>query len=117
MTVEQEKMKTIILNFIRTHEGTSFVEIERLFERNGFDYKGNVNIIESEEYSNIIHWDGWNEAAVDILKDLVNNRIVRMVYSNIIIYLMDGKTLNLPLAKRRIKYKNPHWSPCVFSIN
>lgn len=38
--MNKNQLKSEILEYIKAHAGTSFVEIERVFEENNFDYKG-----------------------------------------------------------------------------
>lgn len=67
--MNKHKLKKEILNYIKNHKETSFVEIERIFEENKFDYKGN-GAYTSGENDNVIFWVGWNERAFDIVAGL-----------------------------------------------
>lgn len=42
--MNKNQLKSEILEYIKAHAGTSFVEIERVFEENNFDYKGDAHI-------------------------------------------------------------------------
>ncbi|EHT6210676.1 pathogenicity island protein, partial [Staphylococcus pseudintermedius] len=53
--MNKHKLKKEILNYIKNHKETSFVEIERIFEENKFDYKGN-GAYTSGENDNVIFW-------------------------------------------------------------
>ncbi len=55
--MNRNRMKQIILEYIKRHEGTSFVEIEQLFEDNHFNYKGN-GAYSSGQHQNVIFWSG-----------------------------------------------------------
>ncbi|EJG5122514.1 pathogenicity island protein, partial [Staphylococcus pseudintermedius] len=67
--MNKHKLKKEILNYIKNHKETSFVEIERIFEENKFDYKGN-GAYTSGDNDNVIFWVGWNERAFDIVAGL-----------------------------------------------
>ncbi|MHB1155079.1 MAG: hypothetical protein ACYCWE_22195 [Eubacteriales bacterium] len=107
-------MKTEVLNYIKKNGSTSFAELERFFDSTGFDWHGNLAIT-SNQNNTIFFWYGWNEAAVRITMDLVHDGLIFKEATRPLLYLIDGKCLNLPLAKSSIKYKKPHWLPIVFT--
>lgn len=51
--MNKNQLKSEILEYIKTHDGTSFVEIERVFEENNFDYKG-VGAYTSGQHPNVV---------------------------------------------------------------
>lgn len=109
-----EQIKNAILDYIKTHEGTSYVEIEGLFTRLGFEWRGDFQLC-SEKCSNVIYWTGWNKEAVQILNSLQEDKSIHKVPTEPLIYLIDGKSINLPLVKSFKQYKQPHWLPVVFN--
>ncbi|TBW80378.1 pathogenicity island protein, partial [Staphylococcus epidermidis] len=48
-------LKNKITKYISTNNGTSFVEIENIFEENNYEYNGNVAFC-NRENTNIIFW-------------------------------------------------------------
>ena len=38
--MNKNQLKSEILEYIESHDGTTFVEIENVFEENNFNYKG-----------------------------------------------------------------------------
>ncbi|AHN22053.1 hypothetical protein [Lysinibacillus varians] len=104
-----------ILNYINQNPGTSYIEIERIFDANKFNYEGNLDICSSEN-RNIIFWRGWNEEAINILTELKRKELIEEVATSKFVYLIDGKVLNLPLVTGAYNYKKHHWLPTVFKV-
>lgn len=104
-------MKEQILNFVRKWRHVSFVELERLL---GDQMAGNCDITLRDE--NTILWCGVSEQFAEIFNDMVKAGAVRLVPTSLFVYLVDGKTLTLPLVKGRYHYKQPHWLPVVLDV-
>ncbi|EIS6358844.1 pathogenicity island protein [Staphylococcus pseudintermedius] len=111
--MNKHKLKKEILNYIKNHKETSFVEIERIFEENKFDYKGN-GAYTSGDNDNVIFWVGWNERAFDIIAGLKRDGYIEMNICPPMYYLIDGKSLNLPIVKSK-NIKTDHWLPVAFT--
>ncbi|EGQ2901355.1 pathogenicity island protein [Staphylococcus pseudintermedius] len=111
--MNKNRLKNKILEYIKTHAETSFVEIENIFEENGFDYKGN-GAYTSGENDNVIFWVGWNERAFDIVAGLKRDGYIEMNICPPMYYLIDGKSLNLPIVKSK-NIKTDHWLPVAFT--
>lgn len=109
-----EQIKNAILDYIKTHEGTSYVEIENLFNKLGFKWEGDYCLC-SEKNKNVIYWSGWNEEAVQILNELQEEGFIEKVPTEPLLYIIDGKSLNFPIVKSFRQYKDPHWLPIVFN--
>ena len=109
------EIKEKILDYVRKNEGTSYVEIERIFEENSFDYKGNLETTAGKEYPNVILWSGWNKRAFDIIKELLSSGSVIRQPCQPIVYMIDGKMLTYPIQKSSSSHNTPHWLPCAFS--
>ncbi|ARJ51320.1 pathogenicity island protein [Staphylococcus lutrae] len=111
--MNKHKLKKEILNYIKNHKETSFVEIERIFEENGFDYKGD-GAYTSGNHENVVFWLGWNEEAFDIVAELKHDGLIEMNICPPMYYLIDGKSLNLPIVKSK-NIKTDHWLPVAFT--
>jgi hypothetical protein len=58
-----------------------------------------------------------SDEAVDALQALFNAGECHLIpASSPLIYLIDGVSLALPIAKRRGHYKELHWLPCILKI-
>lgn len=108
-------IKNELIKYIKTNAGTSFVEIEKIFEENKFDYKGN-GAYTSSENNNIVYWYGWNKQAFNVVNELVNDGVIEMNTCEPIIYIVDGKGLSFPILKSE-NVETYHWLPIVFSIS
>ncbi|HDZ8824598.1 TPA: pathogenicity island protein [Staphylococcus aureus] len=112
--MNKNQLKSEILEYIKAHAGTSFVEIEHVFEENNFDYKGD-GAYTSGNHKNIIFWVGWNEEAFNIVADLKRDGLIEMQICPPMYYLIDGKGLKLPIVKNK-NIKIDHWLPVTFNL-
>ena len=62
---------------------------------------------------NMIIWPNLPEEVFKCITSLWDKRKVLFQPTQIITYLVDGRALDLPIAKRDINYKHPHWLPVV----
>lgn len=106
-------MKGTILEYIRKNDEVSYAEIEWLFEKNGYNYKGNVGIY-SDVNDNVIFWQGWSKQAFKILSELMKDNLIERIPCEALIYLIDGKGLTYPVLHSYSNLKSVHWLPCVF---
>ncbi|HCT0446263.1 TPA: pathogenicity island protein [Staphylococcus pseudintermedius] len=110
-----KKIKKELVNYVKDNVDTSFVEIEKIFEENSFDYKGN-GAYTSAENSHVVFWYGWNRQAFNIVSELVNDDLIQMNRCEPIIYMVDGKALSLPIVDNK-NIETDHWLPVVFNIS
>lgn len=108
-------IKNKVFNFIQKHPGTTFIELERLFEEHNFPYKGEKSITNGEN-ENLIMWVDWNEQAISTISELLSENKITAKHSENLVYLIDGKALNLPIAKSVRNYKKLRWLPIVFNV-
>ncbi len=109
-----KKIKEEVYKFIKEHEGTSYVELEELFNRLGFNWQGNLEIC-SDVNDNVVFWAGWNKEAIELINDLQRESLIEKVPGHYVMYILDGKTMNLPLVRGYKEYKTPHWLPVLFT--
>lgn len=100
-----------VLEYIQENPGTSYAEIERVFEEAGFDYEGEFEIYVDE---NVIFWTGWNEKAIKIMIELQQTGLVSKEPADLAVYLIAGKCLQLPLVVDIQQFSTPHWLPVAF---
>ncbi|WP_376698737.1 pathogenicity island protein [Staphylococcus hominis] len=110
-----ENLKCKILSYISNNSGTSFVEIENIFEENNYKYNGNVAFCNSKN-TNIIFWTGWKQEAINIILELLNDKKIEMESCELLIYLVDGKRLKLPILNKPSDAKELCWLPVSFKI-
>ncbi|MCH4331172.1 pathogenicity island protein [Staphylococcus haemolyticus] len=109
-----KNIQSKLIDYIKDNTGTSFVEIEKVFDENDFDYKGQ-GAYTSSKNSNIVFWYGWNERAFDAVSELVNDGVIEMSKCESMIYIVDGKSLNFPILKLD-DVDTYHWLPVTFNI-
>ena len=91
------------------------VELERLLEHNYIDYKAEGYTWWSGYCENIIFWCGFKREIPIAIKELQAEGKIRIDIAQPIVYMTDGKMLNLPLVKSNRNYKTPHWLPIVLN--
>ncbi len=95
--------------------GVSMVELERVAGEE-IDTSGDLAWVVPND-SNLVLWAGMSEdfvAAIDALRERGN---VEAGGANPLIYIIDGKSLNYPLARRppASGYAVEHWLPVLFN--
>jgi len=106
-----DRIKVDIVKIIKQVENVTFVEIEKYFEKIGFDYQGDILIC--KEHENIIVWDGWNAQAIGIIHELIDSKLISMKPTDDLLYFIDGKILTLPVYKGDRPFKQ--WLPVEFN--
>ncbi len=104
-------LKEDILDCIaRRGNNTTFAELSKHVEGFNGEYQYNT------PHSNLILWGGMSKEAVEAIYQL--NQENRVVLSQVSwwVYLYEGRGMNIPIAKRRMGYKKPHWMPTVIHI-
>ena len=66
--MNKNELKSKILEYIKSHDGTTFVEIENVFEENNFNFKGD-GAYTSGQHPNIVFLD-WMEPNLILLLNL-----------------------------------------------
>jgi len=106
--MSNEELKNQILNFVKKRRYVSFVEIEREFG------KGEEMLYDPD--TNIVYWGNLKPEVCDAIIELINEGKLYIRPCTVFVYLVDGKVLGLPIARRIRKYKRLHWLPVVLDI-
>ena len=110
-------IKAAILHFIEHNGSATYADIEDIFRQHDFDFKGDL-VFCSEYDINVVFWLGWNAAAHQLIKELIQSGSIIREPCHILNYFLSGKCPNYPLLRRyseNSKLKNEHWLPCVFT--
>ncbi|MVB12346.1 hypothetical protein CAFE_30800 [Caprobacter fermentans] len=111
--MDKQALKKTVLEYIRKENDVSYAELQWLFDRQGFDYRGEFEIF-SPVNENVVFWTGWNREAIDILNELKSENLIEQEPAQLLVYLIDGAGPSLPLVRKAANYKTPHWLPLVF---
>lgn len=115
MKLEQkQEVKQAVLNYIQSHGGVTYVVIEKIFDRMGYDWQDDYEM-RLPGHDNIVLWSGWSPEAFQIVGDLMHEKTIEPNQTSIFVYLADGKALPFPIAKKIFQYKKPRWLPIVFN--
>lgn len=106
------ELREAILEHVRDRDHVSFAELLREFGSR-FNLKGSMALA-PESYPTILYWAGMSAEFCEAVSDLTSERgpLVKEPCP-LLVYLIDGMTLNLPLVKQPIAYKSDHWLPVV----
>lgn len=112
--MEKREMKEEVYRYICKNCHVTYAELQRLFERNAFEFRGNL-AQGIRQYPHVFFWFGWNEEAIDIIYELEDEGKIHKVPSSALIYLIDGCVPSIPAVKNRVNYKTDHWCPVAFA--
>ncbi len=101
-------MKQIILDYIKRRKHVSYAELSRDIEGFPGDYEDILK-------QNLILWSGLSLEASIALSELVSENKITISPASPLVYLIDGISPGLPVAKRVQDYKKRHWLPVTFS--
>ena len=111
--MNKEDIKKIVVDYINKNESASYAELQWLFEKKGYDYKGKL-LSCSDVCEHVVFWSGWNAEAFDLMTELLHEGVAYREPAHPLRYLMDGAALTLPKVQRAVQYKTDHWAPVVF---
>ena len=111
--MDTDTLAALVMARVREVDYVSLVEVERLLESH-IDVRGDM-VITLDTDPNCILWANVSEQFVDVFDRVTahGDNTARMEPASRLTYLVDGKTLSLPLVQRPPKtgYKAPHWLP------
>ena len=93
-----DEYKKVIVDYCKTHPGTSFAELNDAFNDADLDYRGAESIVLAD-YENVVIWSNWCSDAVQAFQELLNDEIT-IDSCDVLIYAIDRIMLDLPVAKR-----------------
>lgn len=114
--LETTTLKKDILKFIQgfSSRSISFVQLEEFFDSISYNYKGDYWFKYLDK--NIVIWSDWSLETIDLIRDLLKEWKITLDPCDIFIYVVDGKCLDLPIAKTNRDFKNTHWLPMMISL-
>jgi hypothetical protein len=86
--------------------GISFVELR---DAAAEDVRGDFALGKAD--LNIYWWLGMSAEFATAFSRIDKSGMIELRPTQLLVYLIDGATLSLPLAKQLRKYKEPHWLP------
>ena len=113
--MSREEIKHSLLDYIKSHNGTSYAELERELARLRYEYKGRH---EARAGANpyVILWAGWNREALELIGEMLAAGQIERTPCNPVIYAIDGAMLHYPiLSGDPFKASFTQWLPVVFN--
>lgn len=103
-------MKKLIVDLLyKRGDGVSFAELSEIP-----NFSGDLCLeLLDQDRINVCAWHKCSQGAIDLLSDMTREGIIEIRETDPLVYLLDGKRPQLPLAKKRRQYKKLHWLPCV----
>jgi len=101
-----------ILMYILNNGDATFIGLENYL---GESAKGNMTW---EIIDNVTLWAGMSDDFIAAMMSLRKDELIEPSGTQLLVYLIDGGTLNLPIAKRpkSTGYKKEHWLPVIFHL-
>ena len=86
--MNKNQLKSEILEYIKAHAGTSFVEIELYLKKITLIIKVTAHI-QVVNIPMLCFWIGWNQEAFDVIAELKKTDVLRWIFvSQLFIWLM-----------------------------
>ena len=113
MEISRELSVENVRAYIAKHGGVSMVELERYFD----DTKGKSAIeMQADNCSNVVVWSGMSAKFCSVVMELEESGKVEMKPTPLIVYITDGRRLDMPIAEVVKHYTSPHWLPIEYNI-
>ena len=107
-------MEAEILELIRSRQNVSFAELVR--DVAGFAAADPFDACElGTDKPGVLLWSGLSRPAFEALRNLETAGRIRAKPCGLMVYLIDGLSLSLPLAKPGKSYRRPRWLPVTWS--
>jgi len=90
--------------------GVSFVNIDEAFE----DTHGECEMAYGAT-TNIVLWSRASKKLATVINEALDRGLVTAFVTAPIVYHVDGRAFNLPIASGERDYRKPHWLPIVFN--
>ncbi|WP_455920506.1 hypothetical protein [Priestia megaterium] len=112
----KEQIKEAVMKVMNEKTGVSFVEFEWELERQEIPYKGTYSLCIPTN-PNVMMWSNMSNDYSEAVKELIfDDRQIKPEQAPLMVYLMDGRALSYPLAKKLgYPYKSERWLPVVFN--
>jgi hypothetical protein len=102
---ETASLKDRVVAYIESTDYVSYAELASHFP----EFKDGEFAISLRQ--NLILWVNMTQEAAQVVEELRAEKRIVVNPSSLLVYLCDGMSLNMPIAKRVRDYKKPHWAP------
>jgi hypothetical protein len=102
-------MKESIFEMILRKKAVSFYELEESID--GFYGDQAWGVPEK----NMFFWTRLSVEAGAALQELIDEKLIKMTPSSVLVYQIDGFVTTMQVAKEITAYKTPRWFPVVFN--
>jgi hypothetical protein len=112
--MDKAKAREVVIDLFKKYPaGVTFADIEEALEEAGIDPKGDYYFINNH---NVSIWAGVAKEFIDLIYDLVNERVLIPEPAPRWVYWIAGKAPAFPVAEAIPKkgFKEPHWFPVTF---
>ncbi len=113
MEISKELSVENVKASIAKHGGVSMVEREGYLD----DTKGKSAIeMQADNCSNVVVWSGMSAKFCSVVMELEESGKVEMKPTPLLVYITDGRRLDMPIAEVVKHYTSPHWLPIEYNI-
>jgi hypothetical protein len=109
------EMAEIIYALVKTRRHVSFAELDQMVPGFKKEPDGKPTCLVFSELPQLVIWVGLSEEALNALDELWKSKKVFLNQCSWMVYMVDGRMLNLPIPKRKPRkgLKKDYWLPCV----
>ncbi len=105
-------LRDAILGYVIAHDHVTFAELTREFGAR-FNMRGDTGLA-PQSIPTILYWAGMSREFCDAINVLTSNGgPLSLALCSPLVYMIDGTTLDLPIATKAHPYKHDHWLPVV----
>jgi hypothetical protein len=111
-----KELAEAMLDAIAAYGGVSFTELAQAWPAHFDNWRadGEQLSMSAPGRPNVLLWVGLSEMAYDALDIVLTEAEFAPVTP--LVYVIDGRVPNLPLAKPGCRYKTPHWLPVTLRM-
>jgi hypothetical protein len=111
---ERSEIEQLIVDYIKEHKAVTFVQLQDDLAKH-LPTKGDrdLNLL-----PNCIVWSGLSDELAVPLLTLLHDRVIDLDDVDPLVYFIDGRALDLPLAICPPKngYREPRWLPAILRL-
>jgi len=112
----KEFIKEDIIKYVKNYPDCTFSELVFSLSKS-YEISGKMALYLRE---NLILWEGCTSDFNNAMSELINSSQITLVplseQKALLVYSYSGNIINLPIAKKVMDYKKPHWLPTIIKI-
>ena len=109
--MDRERVKERVVNYINLYKCATYKNIERVLDNCKFEWKGDLDIPYSKDK---LCWCGWNEEADKLVKELLEEKLIKIELADDHIMFCYGMPPAYPRNASSEKTRRNNWQQILF---